>query len=203
MSTANELLAKAFDLFDESGTSSRYEDDGNRTFALEMLNQGYMDVCRETRCYRTSSTISTTNGAQEYSLPDDFVSLEYASYSDYKLYPIMRKNVSLGFFGEPVNYYLVNGKMGIDPLPNGAYTISFSYYGGPSADLTLEDSPILIPTMWQRILAYYVAMRLFSVDKGSDQAGFVQWKQIYEEELGKMENHFRGEGQYTELPEMD
>lgn len=203
MPTADKLLTKAFDLFDESNGSSKYEDDGNRTFALEMLNQGYMDVCRETQCYRTSGTIATVKNTREYDLPDEFVSLDYASYSNYKVYPIMRGNICLGAPGPPVNYYIVNNKIGFDPLPDSAYAVEFFYFGGPTEDLTLEDAPSLIPTMWQKILPYYVVMKLFAADKRGDQSGFIQWKAIYEEFLEKMSNYFGGDDQYTELPEID
>jgi hypothetical protein len=203
MPTANELLTKAFDLFDESNKSSKYEDDGNRIFALEMLNEGYMKVCRETQCYRTSGAITTVKNTREYDLPDGFVSLDFVSYGNYKVYPVMRGGVHLGAVGPPVDYYLINNKIGFDPLPDSAYIVEFFYFGGPTADLTLEDTPSLIPAMWQRILPYYVTMKLFATDKRGDQSGFIQWKAIFEEFLEEMSNYFGGDDQYTELPEID
>ena len=206
--TATQLISKAFNLFDES-TDSKYEQSGNRTFALDMLNDGYQEVCRETHCYRTAAaTIATVNGTREYALPDAFEKMEFMYCNNIKLVPKYYNNIELSTAGisQPLNYYLKPGFVGFDPLPNDAYTITYSYFGGPSADLTLDETPSLIPAKWQRILAYYVVTRLYQSAKDSvqiDPNARLFWKGIYEEQLFKMQAHFAGNGQYTEQPGLE
>lgn len=197
----SQLISKAFNLFDES-SNSKYEQNGLRTFALEMANNGYAEICRETQCCWTSGTISLTANIREYSLPAACAILDTVVYSYSRLKPMFNKDINLSLTGPPTQYYVMNDKIGFDALPNDNYTVSITYFAGPSADLVLSDSPTLIPDRWQYVLAYYIARRLFEVDKGANPNQAILWQNLYMEELSKMRNYFRLGGNASEIPEM-
>lgn len=199
MATATQLITKAFRKFDEE-TNSKYEQDGNRSTALDYLNEGYFDVCRETHCSQTSSSLTTTSGTREYSLPSDFVAMWEVEYPEGYcfLVPMFYKDININQLGGPSRWYLTPTKIGFEFTPNGAYTYTLTYYNGPTNEIALDDTPSLIPTAWQNhILPYYVLWRLFATDKREEivsRAPF--WQGEYEKRLATMRDYFSGDGRY-------
>ena len=187
--TANDIITSAFKLFDEE-TGCKYEESGNRTFALEMLNDGYFEICHETQCVQNVATLTTIPGTREYSLPDGFISmLEVESIANYRfLSPIFFKNIDVAIQGYPKAYYLTGSTMGFDVMPDNVYTMVQHYYYAPTLDdeLTLSDEPTLIPAVWQRTLKYYVVMKLFEIDKEADPSRISIWENLYNQKLQKM-----------------
>jgi hypothetical protein len=196
-----QLISKAFSLFDETN-GSRYEQLGARTFALEMANNGYAEICRETHCAWASSPISTEAGIREYALPLDCAVLDYVTCQSKAVKAMLHKDISLGASGPPGQYYLVADKIGFDVTPNGGYQVDLWYFAGPSTDLPLDQTPVLIPDRWQYVLAYYITRRLFETDKGANPRLAGVWQKLYAEELIKMRDHFRLGGNGSEIPEV-
>ncbi len=207
MATATAIISKAFRLFDEQ-TSSKFEESGNRTTALEMLNDGYLEICIETLCSRTSAPLSISSAAREYSFPTGFVAIYEISYPDgnYFLSPCYYKSIAINESSQPEAYYLTPDKIGFSYIPDSAYSLTVDYFTGPTEDLELNDTPSLIPSIWQnRVLPYYVLWKLFAIDKREEvlaRAPF--WKNIYEEKLFKMKAYYANDGQFAgRLPETE
>lgn len=197
--TANDLISRTFRRFDEE-TDSKYEQDGDRTTALEILNDGYLEVCIETKCKRTTTPIITTANNRESDQPVDSVgifSIEHPSAYSY-LNPVGRDKIMVNQSGTPSGYTLRGNKIVWDVIPVTAYTYNVDYAQGPTAELDLTEEPILIPEMWQpRILPYYILKELFAIDKREEvlaRAPF--WNGKYEEKLSKMRS-FYSSGMYA------
>lgn len=195
---ADEIISEAFNLFDEtsdkSSPSSKY-DSTSRFWPLRLVNTGYREVCQETHCSRISDTFNTVAGQREYDYPNDFVALHSLDYNgNYRLNPVsyqrIDKDFSLSSTGVPIQYYLAADKLGIVPIPNSIYLINRTYFNGPAADLTLTESPDLVPIKFHYVISYYVTMKLFEVDKGADSNRALMWKRMYQEELAKMRVYF-------------
>jgi hypothetical protein len=209
MPTSDELISKSFRMFDEE-TDSKYEQDGDRTTALEYLMDGYFEICLETQCSQTSETITTISGTREYNLPSDHIAT-YKVYqpSEYRfLYPCYynNENIAVNQQGCPGKYYLTPSKIGFNVIPDSAYEFTHEYFNGPTEELVLGDTPSLIPTIWQaRVLPYYVLWKLFATDKREEvlaRAPF--WKSAYEEKRNKMKEYFTGNSRYAgDLPDME
>jgi len=197
--TATDLISKTFRTFDEE-TDSKYEQDGDRTTALDYLNDGYLDVCIVTKCSRTNGTVVTTVNNRETNQPAGAVGIVSISYpAEYRfLDPVPPKKILINQTGCPSGYRLKTTKIEWDVIPNAAYTFDVDYVNGPSAELTLTDEPSLIPEIWQpRILPYYVLWQLFATDKREEVLARTPfWKSLYEEKLNKMKLYFNG-GQYA------
>jgi hypothetical protein len=194
----DEIISEAFNLFDEtsdkSSPSSKY-DSIARTWPLRLTNTGYQEVCRETKCSRTSDTFNTVANQREYAYPTDFVAVHSLDYNgNYRLNPVsyqrIDKDFSLNSTGVPIQYYLAADKLGIVPIPNTVYLINRMYFNSPAVDLILTESPTLVPTKYHYVISYYVTMKLFEVDKGADSNRAIMWKRMYEEELAKMRVYF-------------
>jgi hypothetical protein len=192
--TANEIIDEAFNLFDES-SGSKYDSD-TRAWPLRLVNIGYREICEKTRCSRTSYALSTVANTKEYSLPSGFLamhSVDYAGY--YRLDPIgfqrAEKEFALNDTGQPAQYYLAVDKIGLVPTPASVYTVNLYYFNGPTSDLTINDTPSLVPTAYHYVLAYYVVSKLFQIDKGADSNRALFWKGLYEEELDKMKTYYQ------------
>jgi hypothetical protein len=200
MATATAIISKAFRLFDEE-TDSKYEQDGDKTTALELLNDGYFEVCRETLCSRTTYALTTVSGTREYSLPSDFVAIfEVSCPAEYAfLTPCLYRNIIVNENGFPSEWYLTPDKIGFNLIPDAAYALTLDYFRGPTDDLELADTPSLIPTTWQlRVLPYYVLWKLFAIDKREEiQARAPFWEAKFNEKLAKMKDWFAGEGRYA------
>lgn len=209
MATTNDIISKAFWMFDEE-TPSKYEQNGNRITALEMLNDGYAEVCRKTKCCRRTGTLVTVPGVREYDQPEGCVGIfavECPAEQRF-LSPIFydSNNIYVGQPGPIYGYYLTADKIGFDAIPNQVYTLNLIYFTGPTEDLGLDDEPILIPSLWRnRILHLYVLWKLFAIDKREEiSARAPYWRGVYESKLEEMREFYTGEAQYAgELPELE
>jgi len=197
--TIDEMISKAFRLFDEE-TDSKYEQDGDRTTALELANDGYLDICIETKCSRINGVVTTVVNNRESDQPSDCVGVFSLSYPNgYRfLDPISSRKISINEKGLPSGYLLKTNKIVFDVIPDTAYVFDIDYANGPTAELTLTSEPSLIPTIWQpRVLPYFILQGLFAIDKREEvlaRAPF--WKAQYEMKRDKMKAYFSS-GQYA------
>jgi hypothetical protein len=200
MATATQIIDKAFRLFDEE-TDSKYEQDGDRTTALELLNDGYFEICLETLCSRTNATITTTPGTNGVDFPNGFIAVLEVAYNDGYRYldPIFESDVAVNKSGCPTGYVLTGTQFKFNVTPDAAYSYLVDYYTGPTADLTLTETPTLIPEIWQlRVLPHYVLWQLFAIDKREEiSARAPLWRAHYENQLNKMASYFSGEKRYA------
>ncbi len=197
--TADEIISKAFRLFDEE-TDSKYEQNGDRTTALELVNDGYLDICMETKCSRTTIQITTTSGNRESNQPTDSVGIFSISYPGGYCFldSISPNKISINQSGCPSGYCLKPGKIVFDVIPNAAFVYDVDYASGPTEELELTDEPELIPVIWQpRVLPYFVLWKLFAIDKREEVVSRAPyWKSQYEEKRDKMKVFFSS-GQYA------
>lgn len=187
--TVNDIIQDSLDLFDEPGTS-RYNKDGS-VLLRRIINRKYREVCRKSKCARTKDTFTTVSGTQEYSFPAGCVGIQRLEYLPIGL--IRGKKMNLISFqeigelqGTPSRYYIEGEKIGLDPLPDAEYTITRWYFQTPTAELAGTDSPNLVPSDWQHVIAYGTVYELFKIDKGDTSQGALKWKAMYENELREM-----------------
>jgi len=209
MATANDIISKAFRMFDEE-TDSKYEQNGNRITALEMLNDGCFEVCKETKCNRVIGTLTTVPGTREYDQPEGCVGIfSVECPNEQRFLPPTfydSGNIRIGQPGPINKYYLVADKIGFDTIPNRIYNLNLIYFAGPTEDLELDDEPTLIPALWRnRILHYYLLWKLFAIDKREEiSARAPYWNGVYQSKLSEMREFYAGEAQYAgELPELE
>ncbi len=181
-----------------SNSQGRFAKDSG-ALAYALINDGYREVCRRTRCSRvtTPTTITTVDGTREYALATDLAALERVEYwptgstVGYKLGRIRDGDLQPAR-GHPESYRQVGDTaIDIDPVPNDAYTLKYWYYQVPSADLISTDTPTLIPAAWHHLLVLYTVMWFFRIDKGDSSGGAQTWERLYEIELKKFERHLR------------
>jgi hypothetical protein len=197
--TANDAISKAFRLFDEE-TDSKYEQNGNRTTAIELVNDGYFDICLETKCSRTNGTITTVPNNREVNQPSDCVgvfSIAHPNSYDF-LKAISSQKILVNQKGLPSGYTLKTNKIVFDVIPDAAYSFDIDYANGPTEELELTEEPELIPEVWRpRVLPYYVLWKLFAIDKREEVlARAPYWQGEYEKKRDKMKAYFAG-GQYA------
>jgi hypothetical protein len=195
--TTDDIISESFNLFDEtsdkSSPASKY-DSPTRTWPLRQVNLGYAEICREARCSRTTDVLTTTANQREYTYPTGFVAMRSIDYNGLgKLTPVAYQNIEVSYLlnavGIPIEYYLEVDKMGINPIPADAYTLNRVYFDGPTADLTLTDTPSKVPTAWHYLISYFLVAKMFAIDKGTDSERAIYWGNEYQSELTKFKNY--------------
>ncbi len=134
----------------------RVEKDGNYDW----------DECAE------SGTVSLVGGTQEYTLPSDFVRLEYITFGSAETLTKTTKMdvLRLGDTSQskPTSYYIRGGKVGFWSTPDQAYTATMLYRKSiaalSSSALTLEFSDKFAPA-----LIKYAAYLAWSSPRGNAQ----------------------------------
>ena len=194
MNSLNDIITKAFNLFDEP-LSGKYDKD-NRVLARWFGNLGYREICRETKCSRVIGSITTETNTREYSLPSDFVAIQLAEYLNNKLLPTSIQCVTT-MSGTPKKYFIERKKIGIEPIPDGEYAIDFIYFNQPTSDITLESPPELIPYEWRHVMAFFICAKVAEIDKGAENPVAERHRALYNQELEVMRNYFMS-GQHAD-----
>ncbi len=196
----SEIKADALVHFDDP---NKYDSDGGAAL-YRIINRVYREVCRKTRCSRTSSSITTIANTREYALPSGCIALGRVEIiptgytTGYRIMPIRPTDISI-YTGLPTNYYLAGATViGLDPLPDGAYKVNLVYYTAPTTELTSTETPTLVPTAWHHVIVYGTVAMLFAIDQGDDGQGAVKWRALYEKELRDFK-HFLGDGSNADV----
>lgn len=178
--TLDEMIQYARILNDEDleDTDPRF----GAAVARQLGNEVYQEVVRDCRTYRATGTITTEAGEREYDLPEGVSIVERV---EWQLGETTRKKLILCRFnriepaqGPPERYYLKGSILGVDPVPDGAYTLKVWGYGEPSAELGADDELELIPAAWQKIVSYCLVAKFKEIDNGLDSSEYRKWAGI-------------------------
>lgn len=130
------------------------------TYVKEWLNEAERQYCLKTGYSIKKDTNTTTVATtREYDIPTDFIQVIDVYYSGDRLAPIEKTETihsSGDENGTPTAFYVESKKIGLEPIPTAADTLTIIYYsmgGAMSAD---ADDPI-IPKEHHMMLAYYAA----------------------------------------------
>jgi hypothetical protein len=189
--TMAEIVALTQQFMDVS-TSGRqkYTD----AFVLSIANIIYREICREAKCgVLTKDTITTVDSTREYDFPTAYsmmVRVEYQDGNNYKtkLNPIHFNSIT-DDTGYPLQYYLTPNKIGLDPEPDGVYTINRYFYQGPTTSLTAEETPSMVNEGFHHVIACGAAAWIFGIDKSEQSGGYQKWSAKYAEELLKFKTY--------------
>ena len=194
--TLDELIDDAYDLNDEAPGDGHYDYPVSRIIG----NRGYKAVCRRGKCAKQPFTLTTVIGTREYAFPDTdagkIVAVRLVKYlatgaTDAVPLDIISINRVNTWRGSPAKYYINDTYVGVDPIPDGAYSLPCEGYEGPSADIAGGIEPDFIPDDWQWVLSYFIVRGWAEMDEGKDPQTFIKWNSLYEEALGEMVSYFK------------
>jgi hypothetical protein len=191
--TPNEAIALAYRLCDDDPNNPRFD----ATAVLSIANSVYREVCRDCLTYPATGAITTVSGTREYSYPTGVAVIERAEWLPSgatvgKKLVTTRFNRIQAMQGVPVYYYLRGILLGVDPLPDGAYTVNVWGYGVPTADIGGAAEMSYIPTVWQEAVAYGIAARLMEIDQGIDSQEYIKWARIFAAKKGEIRRFMHG-----------
>jgi len=116
-------------------------------YVKKWLNEGERQYCNATDySVKKNTTITTTSGTQEYTLPTDFISEIDVYYDGQRLGAIeMTKTIHQGGAksGTPHAYYIENKKLGLEYVPTAAKTVTLIYFSRGGAMSAAIDTPII------------------------------------------------------------
>lgn len=185
--TTDEIIEQAHQIYDEALTTTRKFT--GATFNLQLINKVYKEICRRAKCYTGTDTITTVSETREYVKPTGCVSMRLVEYQDsnsykYKL-ELIRANEITDEDSFPQAYYLdglTQGYMGLDPIPDDAYTINRYFFKVPT-DLTTGQTPSYVGTDWHHLVSIGLAAEWAKIDT-SDSTGKAQRiPAVFENEL--------------------
>lgn len=188
--TYRELQDRTLELLSKSDSVTR-----NRV--KNWLNLGYYDfILREQWPSReVTDSVTTVAGTQEYTLTSEFADIDQNNIVSVAVQsPINRKLVywpytqlrssqpDFTIIGNavPERYYLKDGKIGLWPCPDSAYTILVDYFKLPTEMSNDSDTPSLIPTPYRESLIHY-SLSLehdFNTDPDLAQKAMNRYEQI-------------------------
>ncbi len=180
-STLDQLIDNAYYLNDESPSSHKYDYAASRIWG----NSLYKEICRDVLCSPTSGTITTVDGTREYDFPAGVGAIDSISYlatGDTVATPLdpttfsKRQDVE----GEPTRYYIKGKKIGLECVPDDAYSLPYTGFAVPTADLTGGQEPTLIDDDFQEVLSTGLVAKWMEVDKGMDSNEFLRWDASYQ-----------------------
>lgn len=177
--TVTDIIEDALDLFDEpADTDGKYNRDGYKLLT-RLVNRVYADVCKKTNCSRTTIVITTNPDQREYALPPDNIGVRKVMFKGSPLIPIFEdKGVDEG--GYPLQYYTIGRKfIGFNPLPKDRFEMTVHHFNRPTADISGDAVPAMVPDDYHYVISYGVTAELFMIDKGDRSNGFIKWNGIY------------------------
>jgi hypothetical protein len=183
------IIKDALDNFGEPDDKVGAYNQDNYRLTLRKANKIYKEVCKLTHCSRGNIDINVTSGVREYALPAGFVASKKVKVKDteYYLLPTRESNAIHTGGGYPSNYYLIGREfIGIDPVVSGTLTLTLYYAAMPTADLTINQIPSMVPEDYHDVIAEGITAELFRIDKRDKTGGFAKWYKIYTASLRKM-----------------
>jgi hypothetical protein len=192
--TVTEIIKDALDLFDEPADSDgKYNRDGY-VLLTRFFNRYYRDVCKKTRCYRAAATISTVADQREYDLPANNCGVKKVIYNGVPLIPISESR-AFGTGGPPQEYYTTGlDAIGFNPLPKAVYTATVHHFAKPTADISGNSVPTMVPEDYHWVISYGITSELFKIDKGDRSGGFIKWNGLYLAAIDQMKAELRRSG---------
>jgi hypothetical protein len=192
--TVTEIIKDALDLFDEpADTDGKYNRDGY-VLLTRFFNRYYKDVCKKTGCYRTTTTIKTVSDKREYDLPANNCGVKKVVYNGIPLIPISESR-AFGSHGPPQEYYTIGlDAIGFNPLPKAVYTATVHYFAKPTADISGDSTPDMVPEDYHWVISYGITAELFKIDKGDGSGGYAKWNGIYLAAIDQMKAELRRSG---------
>lgn len=141
------------------------------------------------------TSITTSIGTAEYTLPTGFVRLESVKYDTWVLQPttksyLKKTNSSLAVNGKPVYYYLLGSKIGLFQRPDEAKTLDFTFrkkLAAFTADTSVEE---MDDEFIEAIVQYACYLSWADIQGREDKA--VQAMQGYREAMEGLFEQFLG-----------
>lgn len=193
--TLDEMIEYARILNDEDleDTDPRF----GAVVARQLGNEVYREVVRDCRTFRATGTITTAGGTREYSLPTGISIVERVEWLPSgetigRKLIICRFNRIMAAQGPPEGYYLKGSYLGVDPVPDGIYTLNLWGYGEPSADLGENDPLDMIPEAWRKVVSYCLVAKFKEIDKGLDSNEYRKWAGIATQRKAELRRFLHG-----------
>lgn len=144
-------------------------------------------------CENGSGTITTVAGTQEADLPSLFGQVELVLNSSTELFPDDFKNVKirnpLNVQGTPTYYYIRGTKMGFDPVPSSALSITV-YFRKILAALATSSTEMGLTDDFAPAIVKYAAYLAWSSPRGNIQEAEYKITD-YQRELTKLRNAYQ------------
>ena len=147
-----------------------------------LINDGIREIAEISGCIQNIDSLSTTNGTRTISYTGyDVDTIEYLSsppVSLIEIYPVADGH--LPEKSKPLYWWQGNAQIGIDPLPDAAYSLNGYIYDTPT-DLTVDSQIPEIPPAFRPLVVLY-ACHLAYLKRGNIIVSDF-YKQIYQSEL--------------------
>lgn len=197
--TLTQMLTSVRERLDEA-TEARWTD----TELRRWVNEGALDMCRETECLQTTGTVAAVVGQATYTLPTSMTRVHHVTYTptgaqriplDYMDFnhfdrigwnPDTQATPQLWTLWTITVLNVPSRQLVIYPTPSIGGTFTIYYYAMPS-ELAVDGSDdadnVNIPEGWHDAVLDYVEMMARRKD---GDAKWQECKALYEEKLGEL-----------------
>jgi hypothetical protein len=144
-----------------------------------LINRAIRDIAERTGCIQHIDSVSTTGGVRDVSCTGyRTVAVEYIPASGRGRYlklitPTMSGHVFIGLNGEPEYWFEEDNGIGIEPVPDAAYSLRLYVADYPAGDLTANTQVPEIPPAFRQLIIWYAAYVALIKDKKFTLAVFL------------------------------
>lgn len=154
--------------------------------AVSYLNQ--LLIQRNDPLGLSSDTITTVDGTETYDLPSGFIAMYRGKGCDQSgmwldstfLWPV-RETEKANYYdadeGEPKYYYIIDGYIGLLPVPDDEYTINYRYFA--AQDVLELSTPSTMP--WGSVFDEAISMFMTSLANARGEMDVSMITQVYAE----------------------
>lgn len=154
--------------------------------AVSYLNQ--LLIQRNDPLGLSGTVITTANGTETYALPSGFIAMYRGKSSEQSgmwiddnfLWPV-RETEKVNYYdddgGEPKYYYIIDGYIGLLPVPDDEYTVNYRYFS--TQDALELSTPSTMP--WGGVFDEAVSMFITSLANTRGEMDVSMLTQIYAE----------------------
>lgn len=193
MSTLTQLITQVRDEISEP--TAGFWSDAEITRWLNRANYDLADAAGVESS--ASSTITTADGTETYSLPSDFSLVEIVELVDstnsyqFTMLSPMAVEERIEDKGSPSGYYVRNGSLYVVPRPDGVYTLRLWYYRAGVTLVNDSDTPI-IPARFHDLIALFA---IGEAKRKADDSAYSTYRSDYIAGRAGMIEYLRKKGQ--------
>lgn len=163
-------------------------------YIKRLLNKGQKDIARKTFVLDSTYTTNSVAGTATYGFSNEFAlgGIKQVSYDGTEIRPRTSPELDTSQ-GTPAEYYILEGTLGVYPVPDSAKVIKVLAYEIPD-DMTTNGSISPIPDEWQDLILDYALWRGFQALRERDAA--MEAKQQYLEGIAELQERQTEEQQH-------
>lgn len=146
-----------------------------------------IDISSRSFCFENVTDITTASATVDYAAPADATAIVACVYDDtglQRIDPMMVSHLPFGVTGPPQYWYYYNGRIGIYPVPDAAYTINV-YHG------KVTENIVELPCHLRKLSIWYVVSKFRALEGWADDAAL--FMKMYDNDLNYLK-HLPGSG---------